>query len=64
MAYKDSDGDKHMGKKAHSMGGKGSKAHHGGQMTKKEYGFGAHLGKMHKKGKGPEGPHMGMKGAI
>ena len=47
-------------KKEH-MGGKHKGG--GGQMTKKEHGFGAKLGKMHK-GKGPEGPHKGMKGAV
>ena len=48
--------------KSQSMGSRGSKSR-GPQMTKKQPGFGAKLGKM-RPGKGPEGPHMGMKGAI
>lgn len=50
-------------KKEKSMGGKMGKTHKGAGMTKKSGGFGAKMGK-HKPGKGPEGPHMGMKGAV
>lgn len=49
----------HEEKKEHSMGKKNHGAKHMG-MGKKEAGFGAKLGK-HKMGKGPEGPHEGMK---
>lgn len=50
-------------KKSPSMGGK-IKGHKGGPgLTKKSTGFGAKLGKM-RPGKGPEGPHKGMKGAV
>ncbi len=49
------EGKRHLSEGKHGKGG--------AQMTKKEHGFGAKLGK-HKMGKGPEGPHKGMKGAV
>lgn len=49
----------HEGKR-HHMDGKHHKGSMKAQMTKKETGFGAKLGKHHGKG-GLEGPHEGMK---